>query len=357
MRIFNFYQVSAAALLLSSSHMMADDKNDQSTNTPLAAGFTAPCRTEVQGCWDVFISGSFTFWQPIQENMSLGVVSDNSAADDLVNGYQEDLNYHFKPGFKVALGMNFDYDAWDSMIEYTWFRGTETTSVVLDANNDFQALLPYWQIPSFLDPEYSSGSESWRLAMDLIDWDLARSCMLGEQFCVRPFMGMRAAFMRQKLNVSYINETASDISTWPSTYIYQTARSWAIGPRWGLFSNWQLGAGCRLYGKGELDVLYTQYDVRFRQNSATDDPSYFIIKNNNINSLRAHSELALGFGWGTYFADDAWHIDLAADYGFQVFWSQNMFRSFATAQAVGTNTFPTGNLYIQGLTFTARLDF
>ncbi len=87
-------------------------------------GYNASCRIEVEKCTDVFIIGRFTYWKPIQEQMTLGIVSNNSQTLDLVNGKEVDLNFKYKPGFKVGIGVNFDYDEWETLLQYTWFRGT-----------------------------------------------------------------------------------------------------------------------------------------------------------------------------------------------------------------------------------------
>ncbi|MBI5273579.1 MAG: hypothetical protein HY860_00815 [Chlamydiales bacterium] len=323
----------------------------------MVPGYNASCRINVQRSYDFFISGSFTYWQPIQENMKLGVISNTTNPLDLVNGDEVDLDFDYKPGFKVGLGMNFDYDKWDTFIEYTWFRGTEQVDVNLDPNNTQVNLLPAWQIPNFLNPEYNIGSEKWKLRMDLIDWDLARCYNVGTELCFHPFLGLRGAIINQSIRVDYINITPSDLATWPSTFIHQTSDSWGIGPRVGLSLNWNLGKGFRLYGNGEMDILFTQYDLKSTQTSAVTVANRYIVNQNNANYLREHAELDLGLGWGTYFLSNQYHIDFSADYGFQVFFDQNMFRSIASAQAVGKSTMPNGNLYIQGLTVSVRFDF
>jgi hypothetical protein len=323
----------------------------------MAPGYNAPCRIEVQRPYDFFLSGSFTYWQPIQENMELGVVSNSSATFDLVNGKAVDLDFDYKPGFKVGFGMNFDHDKWDTFAEYTWFRATEHVRRELDVNNAAITLLPAWQIPNFLNPQYQAGSEKWRLRMDLVDWDLGRSCTVGTKLCLRPFIGLRGAFIRQNVEVDYLNVTPAALAIVPSTSVHQSSHSWGVGPRVGLSSNWKFGKGFRVYTKEEVDVLFTQYDLKSRQTSAVSVANQYIVKQDDANYLRAHVELDLGLGWESYFISDKYHIDFSADYGFQVFFDQNMFRSAASAQAVGKSVVPNGNLYIHGLTATARFDF
>jgi hypothetical protein len=73
--------------------------------------------------------------------------------------------------------------------------------------------------------------------------------------------------------------------------------------------------------------------------------------------LRTHLDFELGFGWGSYFDNNNWHIDLSASYGWQVFFAQDMFRHFESTSYIGGNTNPHGDLFVQGLTATLRVDF
>jgi hypothetical protein len=85
-------------------------------------------------------------------------------------------------------------------------------------------------------------------------------------------------------------------------------------------------------------------------------PSY-VITADRVGTVRTHLDLEMGLGWGSYFDNNNWHVDLSASYGYQVFFGQNMFRHFDSATRVGANTSQFGNLYVQGLTVTARVDF
>lgn len=326
--------------------------------TPDISAYNAPSRTHVCNCWGIVTSASFIYWQPIQENMELGIVTDSTNPLDLVNGHVVNLDFKYKPGFKVGIGMNFDYDNWDSYLQYTWFQGSHHTNTTLDPTNLAVTLIPSWQIPDFLNPHYASGSEKWKLTLNIIDWDLARSFFLGKKLTVRPFFGARGAWIFQTVHADYLNQNPGFLLIWPSTHISQNSHSWGVGPRTGISSNWNIGSGCRFYGNGEIDLLFTQYThLKTRQTSDVTSANRYTIRQKDANYLRAHLDLTFGFGWGTYIANNRQHIDLSADYGYQVFFNQNMFRNFLSTETVGKAISPNGNLYIHGLTITTRLDF
>lgn len=325
----------------------------------MEAGYSAGSRSIPCDPYNFYFNGSFIYWQPTQENMGLGLVSDDSSGLDLINGDIIQLDFDYKPGFKLGFGVVFDYDNWDSYLQYTWFRGSHHVSSSLDRNNAFTTLWPAWQMmPGAVQPQYKYGRESWKLRLDIIDWDLARNFYVGEKLTFRPFFGLRAAWIQQSLNVNYRNFDANFLAVWPSTHISQDSNSFGIGPRVGLNSSWMVGYGIRIYANGEADILHTKYTkLRAHQESNVTTASILNINDDDAVYLRAHIESVLGLGWGTHFSNDAWYVDLSADYGFQVFFDQNMFRNFVGDQNIGKSISPNGNLYVHGLTMTLRFDF
>ena len=120
-----------------------------------------------------------------------------------------------------------------------------------------------------------------------------------------------------------------------------------------------LGKCFRLIGNASADVLYTDYNLRARQQQVANSltTANWVVTEKDVAYLRAHTDLEMGFGWGSYFNNNGWHFDLSATYGFQVFWDQNMQRYFVDDVVAAASILPNGNLYVHGLTITARFDF
>jgi len=327
------------------------------------AAYNAPARIDVRGAWDFYANGTFTYWQAIQENMEPGLVNNSTVTTDAVNGDIVNCCFKYKPGFKVGVGMNFDHDNWDGYAQYTWFRGVDTTSTTLDTNNANITIMPMWGHPSTIQADtFFTQSQRWRLHMDLLDLELARSYYVGTCLTFRPFFGARGAWIRQNNNVTYTNTVAT--STANTTTISQKSHSWGVGPRAGININWLVGQGFRFYTVGDADILYTRY-TKLRSHGSTSIDNVLTtsaqthVRQNNLSYLRTHLDMELGLGWGTYFDNNNWHVDLFAGYDFQVFFDQNMFRHFnGTNAAMAANSIsPNGNLYVQGLNTGVRFDF
>jgi hypothetical protein len=294
------------------------------------------------------------------------------------------MDFRYQPGFKAGLGMNLQMDDWDGYVEYTRIHGTHSASSNGPLANPLTPSILATRGHPFLTSSslgagqlFNSAWGHYRNNLDFADVEMGRTYYVGKSLVFRSALGARGAWILQNFHVGYSNKTlaaARDASTLivslPSLFnVYQRSHSWAVGPRVGMMMDWMLGCGVRFFGSGYGDILYTKYKVQDKSvllprvnNTGTNTTLLIgnpvsIITRDKVGLLRTHLDLELGLGWGSYFDNNNWHIDLSASYGYQVFFGQNMFREFESAGRIGGNFLPNGDLYVQGLTATARLDF
>lgn len=374
----------------------------------LNAAYNYPARIQTRCAWDLNFDISFLYMQPIQENMEMGLINKRLASNiqatvPVQNGYNGsflNLPTYFKPGFKIGMGINLDLDNWDARLEYTYLHSTQTGQAVVasagtNGASTFQ-IYPTWGTPfqptttrltNAAGGEVDAGNlydkvkENWTMNLDVLEADLGRWCYVGTKFTVRPSAGFRTVWIGQKVDVKYENTILGNIpgTTGPvggridARTITGKTTSWGIGPQIAFDTNWDLGAGFRILANVEADVIFTNYTnlrytdkhtaapvtvagvtavnpIDWRKNSIK-------LNQKAVGSLRTHIDFETGFGWGTYLDCNNWYMDFVATYGYQVFYDQNMFRHFSTDTALGNSTLPNGNLYIQGLRLTAKLDF
>jgi len=247
------------------------DQGHEMMQNQMMPGYNAPARIDVRGSWDIYAQASFTYWQPIQDNMEMGIVDDSSNPIHFLFGNVVNCNFEYKPGFKVGLGANFEHDDWDTLVQYTWFRGAMSTHTSLDSvGSPLVTLHPMTVAP--VAHQFYEGTQKWRLRMDIIDWELARSYYVGTKLSFRSFFATRAQWIRQNRKNSFLRE---DSDTTQNFTVRDRSYSWAVGPRAGLYSNWMIGDGFRLYGNGAGDILFTQYrDLRhFEQLTTANVPT------------------------------------------------------------------------------------
>lgn len=309
---------------------------------------------------------SFIYWQPTEDNLEIGAVNNIGGTAGTIRGNVVDMDFDFKPGFKIGVGGYFTYDNWDSHGEYTWLHTTnkESTSVNSSASST-QTILPMWGSPATAGAfVYNSASAKWKMNMDILEVDLGRWCYVGTQLLFRPAFGARAAFIRQNYNVTYqANNPFPGNSTFRKSVVNSKSHSWGIGPQTSLNANWLVGYGLRFFGIGEADLLFTQYSsLESNENNTPLAPStaslaQFSMKQDDHNTLRAHLDLQLGIGWGMHWSCHGVYTDLQLGYDFQVFFDQNMFRHYNNASMTANSQAPNGSLYIQGLTAQFLISF
>jgi len=336
---------------------MGYDQGHAVDENEMMSAYNSPARIDVTGAWDFFLSGSFIFWQPKMQELQIGLREAAApGSQSLVNGDVVDYSYKFKPGFKVALGMNFDHDNWDLMAEYTWLYANNSKTVTpLLAS---RGIYPLWRShqTNSQHTTVNRANGQWDLHMHLFDLELARCFYVGTKLTFRPHFGLRGSIMDSKVKASYGDSESGSTAT---TTVDQD--TWSVGLRAGLDASYMLGAGFRIAGAAAFSLAYQDFNVKLKEENYYNPSTLWAYYKHDYGFITPNPELRLGLGYGTYFADNAWHFDLEATYDFQVFFNQNMMRNlFEKTANVPNNTQnsgSSGDLFLQGLTVTLRFDF
>jgi len=356
--------------------------------TGFTSGYNAPATIDVNpkdmpirpDSVHVFIDGAFTYWYAGEDGLGIANSAALSSAGTLY--YSQNANTltqtsSYKPGFKVALGVVGDHQ-WSAKAEYTWYRGTNHTSsstlsgtvptagvaATTAASGTSVWAVDDWFLQGTTSGQALSGSHvssSWHLAMDIVDAVFGRPFYTGRTVTVSPFGGIRSAWIRQTMTVNLTENSTLFSGSIPAQPIQSrnSSNSWSLGAVMGCQGQWLLPMGFRFEGDASASLLYTQYtSIKHSEDSAatTFNPGSLKVSTSNLNTVRPIAELGLGIGWGKYVYNGDFHIDFSADYDFMMFWSQNMFRNQIDHYLTGTGSTPA-DLYLHGLTFTARFDF
>ena len=88
----------------------------------LMPAYNGPAQVNVDGCWDFFANGSFLYYQANQDNMYVAITNPDPLATVgipklfSIGSEIVDQKLSWEPGFKVGLGMNFNYDDWGGFV-------------------------------------------------------------------------------------------------------------------------------------------------------------------------------------------------------------------------------------------------
>lgn len=345
---------------------------------PAAYNYPAGIRAPNQD-WDMYFTGSFTWWKAHQDNMFTGVATNAATPAEVDSGFAgttalshtvlTSRKPSYKPGFKVGVGWNTgSWDNWTLNAEYTWFHPGDGKDDADDDCGECGCATQILLVPTCGCPDGFLASDltsKWKPRLDIIDVNLGRPAYQGKHLVLSPFFGLRTMWIRQDWNVSYdaIENTGGAITPVGTYSKSAYSKAWSLGPRIGVDGNWLFGCGFRMIGNASASLLYTRYTaLSYSSNipNGSDEPEALVnpVKWNygkNYGTVRPNVEIDAGLGWGMYIGD-CYHFDLAATYDFHTFFAQNM-ASVIENEAVHYMDTAPGNLYIHGLTVKARFDF
>ena len=325
---------------------------------------------------NLFVDASFTYWWAGEDGLTLaertvidpttGVIYSTPKTSVLTQSFS------YQPGFKIGTGV-VGYQEWTVFGEYTWFRGkTHKESGPLSGTSPTATRLlgdaatsgnNVWSVDGWFLQVTDEGkplsgpaiSSSWDLDLDLIDLLAGRPFYQGRHLSISPFGGLRSALIRQSINLKLTESPDTTGTLTPQPIESRNhSNSWSIGPMGGCEVKCLFPMGFRLEGDFAASLLYTRYtSIKHSEDVAFTDygPGPYTASS-KYTCVRPIAEAGLGIGWGSYLCHHDYHIDCFAGYDFKIFWAQNMIR-----QLLADRSSSAGDLFLHGLTVTARFDF
>ena len=243
------------------------------TEDPLMCAYNAPVNTMIKCPMDVFVTASFIYWQAKEKGLELGITANTETADNgcdpCKTGSVINMDFDFKPGFKVGLGMHSDYDNWHLYLEYTRLHLTDHKTYKLNddcaCNDDCDPFPPCTEILPVRIAEdlyLNVAKGKWTMNLDVLDLELGRAYWVGTELTFAPFVGLRGGWLDQKMRAKYCGRVDDEGCAVPSCISYITTNksdSWLIGPRVGIDTNWHVWEGFRLFGNTAFSLFYQRF--------------------------------------------------------------------------------------------------
>ncbi|HEU64834.1 MAG: hypothetical protein KR126chlam4_00503 [Candidatus Anoxychlamydiales bacterium] len=300
---------------------------------PETSAYNQSARVNVCGAKDAFVTGSFIYWEALEQGHYLVLLRNDSSTPTRQQAVN--IDYEFDPGFKVGIGYNFKYDDWTTYVEYTRYHSRNSFSKTRPSWATTQVY--FWLSSNDLANEYRS---NLKIELDILDLELSRSEYRGQKLIFSPFWGLKGGFIDQSFTFTAVFTSSNLSNTVKSD-------SYLIGPRIGFYTKWLFGKGFSLNGKAAASLNYQ----KFHNMSA----SFQNMKIDNDYVVSPIVELLLGFNWGSYFDKNHWHFDIFAGYEVQVLWNQNM---IVKERILSANAnIDSEQLTLHGLNVGARFDF
>lgn len=335
----------------------SDAEKKKEEERRFAYGINTPARPVLAYDWgNVWLMGEALCWQATQDNLYYASFEDeppNNTIDPLR------LEFDWNWGARLGAGYNIPRDGWDIGMEWTHIenraRGHGAGSSLPQLWGDPRALIT-------VEGPTDRAAGHWKVHLDQIDLELGREFYVGRYMTIRPKVGMRSAFIFQRLKSKVsITEGLAPIGgpvPFGDNITKLTNRFWGFGFEAGLDTDWKLGYGFSLFGEADFSLLFGFFKVRERGTILTNGAQ--TNRWSSENSFRTEKpilDLAMGFKWFGKFCDDHFGLTFKAGYEYHLYMNHNQFQ-----QPTGDTNFTTlsplpGDLGYQGVTLTMQFDF
>ncbi len=299
----------------------------------------------------VFIIGDFLYWMANEEGLDYAYKAKGTPGvlpltDIRIKEFDPTWNF----GFRVGLGYRLPHDCWEVRGYVTQYR---TTNHLETTAHDGQFIEP--MIGTLPDAPLSFGKEegTWHLKYTLMDLELARGYLLGKSFMLSPFLGGRGAWINQDLHLKF--RDALPPTGTSSLEITGSNDYHAGGLRVGADLNFFMARCVSFYGHSSMSLLYGKCDVKtdITANSNSDQ----ITSNRSPHLIKANCELRGGAKAKIPLYREMAFFTIGLTYDMTIWFDQNeMLNFFHTPQDLQVQP-KSGDLTLQGITLTTRLDF
>jgi hypothetical protein len=182
-------------------------------------------------CKNLSVFGDLLYWNATQATSSswanvVSSISDPDGFSDLFKA--ENIAFHWKYGYRAGASCALPYDQWDIKLYGTHFD-TQGNSAIS------HGLIYTEFFGGFISGDVADiGTIRWNLSYTMFDAELGRQFCSGRCFRVRPFLGLKGGWIKQKIHSRWhVILKDSSIVNYDSTENL-TNDFWGIGPSVGV---------------------------------------------------------------------------------------------------------------------------
>ena len=270
------------------------------------------------------------------------------------------LHPEWDPGFRFGIGYNSVYDRWDLFANWTWYANHTTRDDAATGSfpQGFYTVNPDYS-PADADPfDYGLLHGSWQLWHNSVDLELGRAFYITQKLSLRPHWGVRGAWLRQKF-LSRFTDPRHDTSSYRDEYHYKND-FWGVGPRLGLNTDYHIGMGFSVIGRGAASLLYGQSKAEIFEKTqfAEDSATELAVKMEDyLTQLAPAFQLYLGLGWEACVQSDRVFFGIDAGWETNYYGNQYQVPTVLLDRPAPLPTIGNQPVTMQGLTVNAHVDF
>lgn len=292
-------------------------------------------------------------WQAHEGGLSY--TTESKSTTRVKDGHVKNPHFEWSWGFRVGMDYRIPHDEWDLYLNYTQFSTNAHGKAHAEEGG---GLFPSWVMASSPTPANgffaTEADAHWRLHLNLLDLELGRNCLATRYLTIRPFFGLRSAWIYQKYEVDYRGGTVVPANDELEAMMLN--KFYGIGIRAGLNTLWGLGKGFSIYGNGGGSLLSGFFDVHERQVFERAGSTILSVSNHPRVGV-ATAEVALGLQYDRLFAHGRTHFGVKLGWELNAFFNQNRLMRFTNASSPGSFRTEHEDLTLNGATLGFRFDF
>lgn len=279
-----------------------------------------------------FVFAELLYWQPREggdENWAQYITP--KGAEQSITLY--DAPFKFNPGFRVGIGS-------DLVLYYTYYQ----TNAENHASGDiYSAYLGNYFANNTnganFGPFYDSANMRWDFTFQSIDLELGRKFPIDKILILRPFVGLKTAFINQKIDTNWYGPKTTDIfgiiipiTTFSTATENLKQDFFGIGPSLGLDTTWPLyqstNHNFNLIGNLSAALLWGHWS--FSDQYENNTPVSITVDTDSFNGAETVVRGILGFEWSNKFSQH--DLTIRLNYEAQLWMNQIQFYTLSTGR-------------------------
>jgi len=307
-----------------------------------------------EGC-NMFLTADFLWWSANADGLyfaqsGFGSATTQNPPDGSVDfsGHLQRVKEEWRPGVRVGFGGNMPYDEWDIYLNWTWFQCDPKQQAQEQQGNP---LLVLWGHPDVAGTYLATQAEAkWELTINVLDLEMGRSFWVGKYFSIRPYMGIRGAWIDHAFKIQ------SEYAVTPQINgkVKMKSDFEGVGARAGLDMRFALYNGWSLYGLVTGSLMYGYFNCDFEEKANQIKIAY---SEDRFHQGISTIQMGLGTRWDTYFHKKRYHFGISAGWEQNIWYGVSQFHRSSSQLQEGIFNQNGGNLTFQGGTLSGRLDF
>lgn len=261
-------------------------------------------------------------------------------------------NFHWAWGYRAGAAYYLPHDQWDLNFKWTRFRD-RASDQFQEGVFQFLGNLYGPVVPNIFANKCSL---IWKVKYTTADLEIGRGFFLQDNFTVHPFGGIKAAWINQKGNLLFIQNSPLIPPNLAVTSPMEVTNNFSgVGPEVGLDLQLFFNSHWSFFSQFSAALLYGKFDVDFLMHVSNSSFSLTLFDlEADTHRIVPAATNCLGVGWETDFEENKLYLSIHVGYELQVWWRQNQLPNFDTFQKWLRFA---ENLTIHGLTVDARIDF